>query len=57
MPRSARPSPATPRYPGVSVVALGVESGLNDGIATPFVLFFVATAASEADGGVAPRRR
>jgi NhaP-type Na+/H+ or K+/H+ antiporter len=35
--------------------ALGVESGLNDGIATPFVLFFIAAAAtSEAGRGAAP---
>ena len=33
---------------------LGVESGLNDGIATPFVLFFLAAATSEVDGTVAP---
>ena len=34
--------------------ALGVESGLNDGIATPFVLFFIAAASSEAGRGAVP---
>jgi NhaP-type Na+/H+ or K+/H+ antiporter len=29
--------------------ALTIESGLNDGIATPFVVFFLAVAAAEAD--------
>ena len=33
---------------------LSVESGLNDGIATPFVLFFIAAATSEAGSGTAP---
>jgi NhaP-type Na+/H+ or K+/H+ antiporter len=35
------------RVPGRVRRALNVESGLNDGIATPFVSFFVAAAASE----------
>ena len=44
-----------PEVPRRIRVALGVESGLNDGIATPFVLFFIATAASEAGGGGVPQ--
>ena len=31
--------------------ALNVESGLNDGIATPFVTLFIAVAAAEEDIG------
>jgi NhaP-type Na+/H+ or K+/H+ antiporter len=37
--------------------ALNVEAGLNDGLSVPFMLFFIALAASDADGGRASLMR
>ena len=45
-----------PRVPGRTSRAINAESGLNDGIATPFVTLFVALAISEFAHGVGPIR-
>jgi NhaP-type Na+/H+ or K+/H+ antiporter len=41
----------SPRVPLRIRQALNVEAGLNDGLAVPFLLFFIALAAAGADGG------
>jgi len=44
---------SSPRVPLRVREALAVESGLNDGIAVPFMLFFMALAAARIEGGPA----
>ena len=45
-----------PRVPGRTSRAINVESGLNDGIATPFVALFIGVAISEFDHASGPLR-
>jgi sodium/hydrogen antiporter len=43
----------SPRVPTRIRQALNVEAGLNDGLAVPFLLFFIALAAARIEGGAA----
>lgn len=44
---------SSPRVPMRIRQALNVEAGLNDGLAVPFLLFFMALAAAKIEGGAA----
>ncbi len=43
----------SPRVPMRIRQALNVEAGLNDGLCVPFLMFFIALAASKTEGGTA----
>ena len=47
-----KPVVSNPRVPARIRAALNIESGLNDGIALPFLLFFIALAEAEEGGNL-----